>query len=128
MVQRAWDLAELGASYADFATLYQPMLDQLRQDLPGDMGDESAFLLRTLLIHDYRRLLLRDPELPDVLLPAQWSGQKARLLCKELYRRLLAPSERHIDQHMKLSSGITPGVQAMLAERFQNTDPLAPLF
>jgi phenylacetic acid degradation operon negative regulatory protein len=28
--------------------------------------------LRIVLIHDYRRLLLRDPKLPDVLLPAEW--------------------------------------------------------
>ncbi|WP_232834422.1 PaaX family transcriptional regulator C-terminal domain-containing protein [Rhodoferax ferrireducens] len=124
MVQRAWNLEQLGASYADFVARYQPMLDQLRRDVQGGIDDECAFLLRTLLIHDYRRLLLRDPELPDVLLPAHWPGQKARLLCKELYRRLLAPSERHIELHMKLSSGMTPGVLPMLAARFQTEDPL----
>ena len=39
--------------------------------------EESAFLLRIPLIHDYRRLLLRDPELPDVLLPGDWPGHQA---------------------------------------------------
>lgn len=124
LVQRAWDLEQLGKSYADFVERYQPILDQLRRDLQNEIDDECAFLLRTLLVHDYRRLLLRDPELPEVLLPGQWSGQKARLLCKELYRRLLAPSERHIELHMKLSDGTTPGVLPMLAERFKNIDPL----
>ncbi len=125
MVKRAWDLEQLGTSYSDFALRYSPFLDKLRQGGHHQMDDESAFLLRTLLIHDYRRLLLRDPELPDVLLPAHWPGQKARLLCKELYRRLLAPSERHIELHMKLANGTTPAALPMLGERFQKQDPLS---
>lgn len=124
MVQRAWNLEQLGASYSDFVFRYNPFLNKLRHDVKNQIADESAFLLRILLIHDYRRLLLRDPELPEVLLPANWPGQKARLLCKELYRRLLVPSERHIELHMKLANGTTPRALPMLAERFQNEDPL----
>lgn len=125
MVKRAWDLEQLGTSYSDFVVRYSPFLTKLRQGANHQIDDESAFLLRTLLIHDYRRLLLRDPELPDVLLPANWPGQKARLLCKELYRRLLAPSERHIELHMKLANGTTPGALPILGERFQKQDPLS---
>jgi DNA-binding transcriptional regulator PaaX len=66
---------------------------------------EDAFLLRTLLIHDWRRLLLRDPELPDVLLPAGWPGRAARQLTRDLYRRLLAPSERHLDALLQRADG-----------------------
>jgi phenylacetic acid degradation operon negative regulatory protein len=126
MVRRAWDLEHLGLAYADFVSRYQPVVEALRHDVKSDISDEQAFLLRTLLIHDYRRLLLRDPELPDVLLPGTWPGQKARLLCKELYRRLLAPSERHLDLHMRLANGSTPAALPLLAERFQSVDPLTP--
>jgi phenylacetic acid degradation operon negative regulatory protein len=127
MVKRAWNLDRLGQDYADFVTLYQPTLESLRQTPLTGVDDESAFLLRTLLIHDYRRLLLRDPELPEVLLSADWPGQQARLLCKEIYRRLLIPSERHLDQHLKLSNGKTPCALPLLTARFQNSDPLSDL-
>lgn len=125
MVKQAWDLTQLGRDYADFLTVYQPTLSALRDAQNAEVDEESAFLMRTLLIHDYRRLLLRDPELPEVLLPADWPGQQARLLCKELYRRLLVASERHLDTHLTLASGATPQARALLAERFQNQDPLS---
>jgi phenylacetic acid degradation operon negative regulatory protein len=41
--------------------------------------------VRTLLIHEYRRVLLRDPNLPEALLPAGWPGLQARALCESLY-------------------------------------------
>jgi len=48
-----------------------PILAELRRDRHTEVAEEDTFLIRTLLIHDCRRLLLRDPELPDVLLPAE---------------------------------------------------------
>jgi DNA-binding transcriptional regulator PaaX len=66
----------------------------------------------------YRRLLLRDPELPDVLLPAEWPGQKARLLCKELYGRLAPASERHLERCLVLADGTIPSDDPDFADRF----------
>lgn len=126
MVRRAWDLEQLGAAYEEFTTSYNPMIDLLRHGASNNMSDQQAFLLRTLLIHDYRRLLLRDPELPDALLPAHWPGQQARALCQELYRRLLTPSERHLGAVMRLADDTTPAALPMLSERFQGKDPLRP--
>lgn len=124
MVHEAWDLENLSGMYTEFVSRYQPILGQLR-DSPDALDDESAFLLRLLLIHDYRRLLLRDPALPDVLLPADWPGQHARLLCKEIYRRLLTASERHLDGNFHLASESTPQAAPILFERFREADPLA---
>ena len=126
MVQRAWNLDLLASAYSEFVAAYQPVLETLRGDTQNEVDDESAFLIRILLVHDYRRLLLRDPELPDILLQGDWPGQKARLLTRELYRRLLPPSERHLDQHFQLADGTVPEASPLLSERFQTEDPLAP--
>ncbi len=132
LVARAWDLRELAEAYADFVGAYAPLLAQLRGqgelaiDEVGEGGenDQDAFLIRLLLIHDYRRLLLRDPQLPGVLLPAGWPGQPARALCKELYRRLLTPSERHLDRLLSTADGRCPARHARFHSRFAVDDPL----
>lgn len=126
LVRRAWNLERLGQDYAAFVATYRAILQQwqARGGVPSSMGDDCAFLIRTLLIHDYRRLLLRDPQLPGVLLPADWPGHEARTLCRQLYQQLLAPSERHLDRHLSLASGEVPTASALLGERFGLSDPL----
>ena len=81
LVRRAWNLDALAQAYTDFEALYQDIAEALHPavDAPAALGDEEVFLLRTLLIHDWRRLLLRDPGLPDVLLPPDWPGQRCLL-------------------------------------------------
>ncbi len=124
LVRRAWDLGILANAYREFVACYQPILDEMQLDSLFEVSEQDAFLLRILLIHDYRRLLLRDPELPEVLLPPNWPGQKARLLCKELYKRLEPVSARHLDQWLCLADGRIPAQDALLTERFPQYDPL----
>jgi hypothetical protein len=71
--------------------------------------------------------LLRDPELPDVLLPAEWPGQKARLLCKELYGRLAPASERHLDRCLVLADDTIPSADPAFADRFLQGGTLAAM-
>ena len=92
IVRAAWDLAELSRAYGAFVRRYRP----LAPAAAARLEPERAFVVRTLLIHEYRRLLLRDPGLPGELLPADWQGSKARALCARLYRALAAPSQAHL--------------------------------
>lgn len=122
LVRRAWDLELLGSAYGEFVLTYQPILAELHHYRQAEVDEEDAFLLRTLLIHDYRRLLLRDPELPAVLLPVDWPGQKARLLCQALYRCLIPASERHLDKWLTLADGSNPPCDPAYAKRFLPDD------
>jgi phenylacetic acid degradation operon negative regulatory protein len=116
LVARAWDLTALSQAYGEFVSLYSPLLDYARDNSVAN--DEQAFLLRMLLIHDYRRLLLRDPELPDALLPKDWSGRQARVLCKALYKQIEAASDRYLDKTLALADGATLVRDSAVAERF----------
>jgi phenylacetic acid degradation operon negative regulatory protein len=126
LVRRAWNLEPLEQAYGDFVSMYNPILTELRTERAADLAPQDAFLLRTLLIHDYRRLLLRDPELPEVLLGRNWAGQTARALCRDLYRRLLTASESHLDRHLVLADGTLTTASPELVQRFAPDDPLAP--
>ncbi|MGE5470825.1 MAG: phenylacetic acid degradation operon negative regulatory protein PaaX [Bacteroidota bacterium] len=126
LVRRAWNLGALAQAYSQFVAAYQPIVAELHGELSGGISEEDAFLLRILLIHDYRRLLLRDPELPAVLLPADWPGQQARGLCRELYKRLEPLSGRHLDRLLCLADGSIPGEDPTLAERFPQDEVLRP--
>lgn len=119
MVQKAWNLDGLALSYEGFLQKYEPIRDALVACGQEDLSEENAFLVRTLLIHDVRRLLLRDPQLPESLLPATWPGNRARYLCRDLYRKLLPLSERHLDTAVRLSSGSAPHASHAVVNRFE---------
>jgi phenylacetic acid degradation operon negative regulatory protein len=118
LVAHAWNLDELAADYAGFVATYMPSLTAMQRQRRKAVGDEDAFLMRLLLIHDFRRLLLRDPELPEQLVPAHWPGQTARVLCRDLYRRLLDASERHLDRWFQTADGRCPAALCTVRERF----------
>jgi phenylacetic acid degradation operon negative regulatory protein len=78
----------------------------------------TALVARVLLIHDYRRAVLRDPLLPAALLPSDWPQPAARALCARIWRRLLEPSEAWLDAHAIAEGGALPAPDAALAARF----------
>ena len=86
-----WQLDEHAAQYSAFIDNWRSF--GATEDLPP--GDCMA--ARTLLIHDWRRIVLRDPQLPDALLPAGWIGHEARKLVRQTYHGLLPRSENWLD-------------------------------
>ena len=119
MVKKAWNRDGLALSYEGFLQKYEPIRTALLSFGQDDVSPEDAFMVRTLLIHDVRRLLLRDPQLPESLLPSSWPGSRARLLCRDLYRKLLPLSEQHLDANVRLSCGSSPLSSQVVASRFE---------
>ena len=84
-VDAAWPLRELAADYRRFIARFARVVEAFRS--PGTPSPEQAFLVRSLLVHEYRRTRLRDPQLPADLLPLDWPGAAAYALCRDFYRR-----------------------------------------
>lgn len=86
-----WPLDDVTRAYDELLTAWQP-LEAVLHAKP-DPAPLAAMAARTLLIHEWRRIVLRDPGLPLALLPADWPGEKARMLVRAIYARLRGPSE-----------------------------------
>jgi phenylacetic acid degradation operon negative regulatory protein len=115
IVARAWTLDTLAAQYAEFLAKFRPFLRAVDGASPSPA---TCFRLRTLLIHHYRRALLRDPSLPTELLPPQWPGAAARLLCRNLYRLVHERAEAYLAQTLETAEGPVPDADRSYFERF----------
>ena len=118
---QSWGLAQLAQSYRLFVKTYQPLVVEwpVKKTCKSHIQNQKAFLLRLLLIHDYRRLLLRDPALPQKLLPGDWPGQSARTVCTQMYAALSVPSETYLEEHMQLADGRLTDSLILFQNRFR---------
>jgi phenylacetic acid degradation operon negative regulatory protein len=122
LVHLGWDLDDLGIRYQRFVKRFGSIaaeLERRREIQPAD-----CFLVRTLLIHEYRRLHLRDPLLPAQLLRDNWPGAQAAALCRDIYARVFAPSEIHLSRVAKQLTGPLPAVDPSIMQRFGGIGPL----
>ncbi len=92
LAARAWPVTQVGMGYSGFVDLFS-ILD----GLAAKLRPLEALAARILLIHEFRRVSLRDPRLPTGLLPADWPGTAARTLCIKLYSTLAPASESWLD-------------------------------
>lgn len=116
LVAMGWDLGKLARRYRRFIEMFAPAHEAL---MPAGAHDgETAFVLRTLLVHEYRKIHLRDPQLPASLLPQDWAGTDAHDLCRNLYAKVFAASERHLSAMARTLSGTLPAPAAEVYARF----------
>lgn len=116
LLSESWPLDRTADAYLKFMKTFEPLRNRIgRREV---LSDADAFTARILLIHHYRRVVLRDPLLPPALLPGDWPGRAARKLCGEIYRALLAPSEQWLDRHGTSETGPLPSAGKELSRRF----------
>jgi phenylacetic acid degradation operon negative regulatory protein len=132
LIQLGWDLSALGGRYQRFVKRFQRVHTALerhretepREAEPQETQPRDCFLVRTLLIHEYRRLHLRDPLLPAQLLPANWPGVQAASLCRDIYARVFTRSEIHLSHVAARLTGPLPAVDPSVMLRFGGIGPL----
>jgi len=114
----SWPLENIADAYLKFMKTFEPLRSWITRRAPLANGD--AFTARILLIHHYRRVVLRDPLLPLALLPKDWPGRAARALCGEIYRAILPASEQWLDRNGSNEDGPLPKAGSELGNRFRN--------
>jgi phenylacetic acid degradation operon negative regulatory protein len=116
LVHECWNLESLAVKYDEFIERFRPVLRSMRS--ASSLDPEQCFLVQTLLMHDFRRALLHDPQLPSQLLPANWSGGVARQLCRELYGITYALAQQHLLSVCETANGPLPPAAPYFYERF----------
>ncbi|WP_254796973.1 PaaX family transcriptional regulator C-terminal domain-containing protein [Sulfitobacter albidus] len=80
--------------------LYAPEYDALARILtraqatldPADLSALQIAVLRCLIVHNWRRIVLKHPVLPKGLLPDDWPGHRCHALVDRLLARLPRPA------------------------------------
>ena len=87
LLNRCFNLDSIEREYDRFNQRLEDLWRATRRERKNIDG-EAAFIGRTLLIHEYRRILLHDPDVPEALLPGNWPGAEARKRCARIYLSL----------------------------------------
>lgn len=111
-----WDLDRVAAEYRAFLRRFARVLRAF--DNVATHDPEQCFVVRTLLMHEFRRATLHDPQLPVELLPRDWPGPAAYALCRDFYRLTHRQAERHLAVTLETEHGPLPPAAAYFYQRF----------
>ncbi len=114
LARRTSDLDVLTPAYEAFLRRFGPLVN----GAAGEADPETAFLTRTLLLHGWRRIVLREPALPAELWPDAWVGDAAYDVAAAAYRRLSPAAEAHLQASCETPSGALPAVDPRHRDRF----------
>lgn len=91
LVDKCWDLEDVNQKYSEFIREYSEKY-YIDQNLieKGAISDGACFVKCASLVHQYRKFLFIDPDLPEELLPERWLGNSAAALFND-YHELLQP-------------------------------------
>lgn len=68
----------------------------LLRDRGHDLGPLATATLRILIVHSWRRIVLRHPDLPPEFFPDDWQGETCRAMTLELLALLPRPSVKDL--------------------------------
>jgi phenylacetic acid degradation operon negative regulatory protein len=120
LTHASWNLDEIDGGYASFVRRFRPLIAAYGKQ--AEVEPKTAFLVRTLLIQEYRKVLLRDPQLPAELLPAGWHGTAAYQLCRNLYIALFRQADDYLSTMMETADGPLPPPSPDFMQRFGGLD------
>jgi len=94
MIERAWDLEELARRYETFVVTFDEYRSPAAQ---RELSDRDAFLVRTSVVHAFRRFPFLDPDLPDELMVRNVPRREAAAIFHAVYDGLEESGQRYFD-------------------------------
>ncbi len=82
MTNTYWNLKDVEERYQEFITKFRKVFS-LKTPI-DQFTPKQCFMLRILLIHEYRRALLFDPKLGNDLVPIDWLGKASSSLVESI--------------------------------------------
>lgn len=116
LVDDSWELSTVVAGYQAFIARFAPLQALLQGG--AALAPEAAFVVRSLLIHAYRRVQLHDPQLPVELLPDPWPGSAAYALARAVYHASYAAAEQHLMTILQREDQHAAAADASFHQRF----------
>ncbi len=116
MVHKYWDLEDVEKRYQDFITKFRAVFS-LKNSLE-DFTPKQCFILRILLIHEFRRALLFDPKLGNDLISIDWLGKAAASLVESLYSSIHNQANEYVKDNLLTVGGNTPKIDKFYFNRF----------
>ncbi|MBS0416782.1 MAG: phenylacetic acid degradation operon negative regulatory protein PaaX [Proteobacteria bacterium] len=116
VVAAGWDLGDLARRYKRFADAFAVV--DVALTAKEAVTPESAFVIRTLLIHEYRKIHLQDPLLPPALLPSDWVGSSAYDSCAQLYGKVFTAAEDFLTATASTLEAALPQADPAVYQRF----------
>ncbi|EPQ1547210.1 PaaX family transcriptional regulator [Acinetobacter baumannii] len=117
MLRTNWPIDELRQRYLQFLDIFREIGVLLMQE-NEQLEPVQAFQIRTLLIHYYRRILLKDPALPLELLPTDWPAISERTLSMNIYKKVFEPADEYFLSVAATAEGPMPNATAHYWRRF----------
>lgn len=95
LVKHCFNFDAVKVEYLAFIEYFSDILADAEVANGEGKDPEMCFLLRTILMHKFRYLLLHEPELPRDLVPRDCLSHEAREITERLYKLITSQAENH---------------------------------
>lgn len=116
MAHTYWDLKDIENKYQDFISKFRKVFS-LKTPI-DQFTPKQCFILRILLIHEYRRALLFDPKLGNELVPIDWLGKAASSLVESIYSFIHHGANTYVQENLSTVGGNIPKLDKFYFNRF----------
>lgn len=117
LLEKSWNIDAIRVNYTNYLDNFREIASLLSQYEPTV---QQAFQIRTLLIHHYRRAILKDPDLPLELLPIDWPFVHACNLTANIYKTTYELADQYFLSVARTAEGYLPTCAPAFNKRFSD--------